>query len=173
MGRSRYDRAPSNRDKLCETVPTPPNEWLPCATIAVQRVPSRGISMVNLPQLREFVTFAKYLNISKAADVLFTSQSNLSKHLKQLEGDLGFNLTCKKGNRIYLTDEGSHFLSGIQSVLCDYDQLVEECQLIQKKRIRKAHAARPAVFRPRLRCVLRTGQQHPSRIENRQHRFRA
>ncbi|MEQ3363608.1 LysR family transcriptional regulator [Raoultibacter massiliensis] len=93
--------------------------------------------MVNLPQLREFVTFAKYLNISKAADVLFTSQSNLSKHLKQLEGDLGFNLTCKKGNRIYLTDEGSHFLSGIQSVLCDYDQLVEECQLIQKNEFAK------------------------------------
>ena len=73
--------------------------------------------MVTLTQLNEFVVFAKYLNISKAADVLFTSQSNLSKHLKQLESDLGFNLTYKKGNHIYLTDEGSHFLSGIQSVL--------------------------------------------------------
>lgn len=87
--------------------------------------------MVTLTQLNEFVVFAKYLNISKAADVLFTSQSNLSKHLKQLESDLGFNLTYKKGNHIYLTDEGSHFLSGIQSVLSDYDQLVDECQLIK------------------------------------------
>ena len=87
--------------------------------------------MISLTQLREFVTCARYLNISKAADVLFISQSNLSKHLKQLDGDLGFNLTCKKGNRIYLTDEGSHFLSGIQSVLSDYDQLVGECKLIQ------------------------------------------
>ena len=40
-------------------------------------------------------------------------------------------LTYKKGNHIYLTDEGSHFLSGIQSVLSDYDQLVDECQLIK------------------------------------------
>ena len=40
--------------------------------------------MVTLTQLNEFVVFAKYLNISKAADVLFTSQSNLSKHLKQI-----------------------------------------------------------------------------------------
>lgn len=88
--------------------------------------------MVSLTQLHEFVTFAKYLNISKAADALFTSQSNLSKHLKQLDCDLGVNLTSKKGNRIYLTDEGAHFLSGIQSILSDYDQLVEECKLIQK-----------------------------------------
>lgn len=87
--------------------------------------------MTSLSQLREFVTFAKYLNISKAADVLFTSQSNLSKHLKQLDCDLGVNLTIKKGNRTYLTDEGAHFLSGIQSILSDYDQLVEECQLIK------------------------------------------
>ena len=60
--------------------------------------------MVTLTQLNEFVVFAKYLNISRAADVLFTSQSNLSKHLKQLESDLGVNLTYKKGNHIYLTD---------------------------------------------------------------------
>lgn len=84
--------------------------------------------MVTLTQLKEFVTFARYLNISKAADVLFTSQSNLSKHLKQLEVDLEFELTYKKGNRIYLTEEGSSFLNGIQSILSDYDKLVGECQ---------------------------------------------
>lgn len=89
--------------------------------------------MVTLTQLKEFVTFARYLNISKAANVLFTSQSNLSKHLKQLESDLGFELTYKKGNRIYLTDEGSRFLSGIQSILSDYDKLIGECQSIKDK----------------------------------------
>lgn len=86
--------------------------------------------MANLSHLREFTVFARYLNISKAADVLYLSQSNLSKHLKQLEAELGFSLLTKKGNQILLTDEGAHFLSGAQALISDYDSLVEECKLI-------------------------------------------
>ena len=70
--------------------------------------------MVTLTQLNEFVVFAKYLNISKAADVLFTSQSNLSKHLKQLESDLGFNLTYKKG-KMCIRDRSATVVSDARS----------------------------------------------------------
>lgn len=93
--------------------------------------------MLSLSHLREFVVFARYLNISKAADVLYLSQSNLSKHLKQLDAELGFSLTAKKGNQILLTDEGAHFLSGAQALLSDYDALVEECKLIAQDALTK------------------------------------
>ena len=101
--------------------------------------------MLSFSHLREFVVFARYLNISKAADVLYLSQSNLSKHLKQLDAELGFPLTAKKGNQIlltdegehFLTDEGEHFLTGAQALLSDYDALVEECRLISQDALTK------------------------------------
>lgn len=93
--------------------------------------------MLSFSHLREFVVFARYLNISKAADVLYLSQSNLSKHLKQLDAELGFPLTAKKGNQILLTDEGEHFLTGAQALLSDYDALVEECRLISQDALTK------------------------------------
>ena len=93
--------------------------------------------MLSFSHLREFVVFARYLNISKAADVLYLSQSNLSKHLKQLDAELGFPLTAKKGNQILLTDEGEHFLTGAQALLSDYDALVEECRLISQDDLTK------------------------------------
>lgn len=89
--------------------------------------------MLNLYLFQEFVVFSKYLNVSKAADALFISQSNLSKHIKQLETELGFELVAKSGNHINLTNEGAHFLTGIQAILSDFDTLVNECQLIKNR----------------------------------------
>lgn len=114
---------------------------------------------------REFVTFAKYLNFSKAADALFTSQSNLSKHIKQLEADLELELIARKGNHYQLTDEGSHFLTGIQAIISNHDVLVKECQLIKRHAYRRIvlqdppHQDKAAAVIFRLASALQTGSQ--------------
>ena len=53
-----------------------------------------------------FVAVAENLSFSKAANELFISQPAVTKHIKELERQLGIALFHRKGNRIYLTRAG-------------------------------------------------------------------
>ena len=53
-----------------------------------------------------FLTVAETLSFSKAADQLFISQPAVTKHIKELERQLGIALFLRKGNKIYLTSAG-------------------------------------------------------------------
>lgn len=60
-----------------------------------------------------FLSIVKYHSISKAADALFMSQSNISRRLMLLEKELGVQLLVRdKGKKeIVLTDHGREFVS--------------------------------------------------------------
>ena len=47
---------------------------------------------MQIETLKEFVIFTRYSNFTKAAEALNMTQSNLSKHMQQLEQELGFTL---------------------------------------------------------------------------------
>ena len=53
-----------------------------------------------------FFEVARQLSFSKAAEVLFLSQPAVSKHIKNLEGQLETNLFNRNGNSISLTPSG-------------------------------------------------------------------
>ena len=53
-----------------------------------------------------FLAVAENLSFSKAANELFISQPAVTKHIKELERQLGIALFHRKGNRIYLTKAG-------------------------------------------------------------------
>jgi len=53
-----------------------------------------------------FLAVAENLSFSKAANELFISQPAVTKHIKELERQLGLALFHRKGNRIYLTNAG-------------------------------------------------------------------
>ncbi len=56
--------------------------------------------------LQEFVILARTLNFSKAADFLFISQSVLSKHIAEIEKELGVRLFTRNTHDVALTEEG-------------------------------------------------------------------
>lgn len=82
--------------------------------------------------LREFVEFAKYLNFSAAARALHMSQSSLSKHIADLERDLGFNLIVH-GNPPTLTKAGIAFLEVCEEVIFAFDVAVEHCRTLDRQ----------------------------------------
>ncbi len=57
-------------------------------------------------RLKVFRTVAKNLSFTKAANELFITQPAITKNIHALENELGLRLFNRKGNRIYLTDEG-------------------------------------------------------------------
>ena len=61
---------------------------------------------MDIRVLKYFLSVAQEENITKAADVLHTSQSNLSRQLGELESSVGKTLFIRGSRKITLTEEG-------------------------------------------------------------------
>ena len=64
---------------------------------------------MKIETLNEFIVLTDCKNYSKAADYLFISQSTLTKHIQQLEQELGVNLIDRSNNSFSLTLDGIVF----------------------------------------------------------------
>ena len=65
---------------------------------------------MTLEQMREFVILAEERNYLVAADMLYSTQATLSRHIMAMEKELGFPLFTRSTKKIELTQEGSRFL---------------------------------------------------------------
>lgn len=61
---------------------------------------------MNTGRIYEFLVLAKLLSYSKAADALYVSQSVLSKHIQELEKELGCQLLSRTTHGVSLTEAG-------------------------------------------------------------------
>jgi len=61
---------------------------------------------LDFHRLRVFYAVARRLSFSQAADDLYTSQPNVSRHIAKLEAELGTPLFHRTGTRVTLTDAG-------------------------------------------------------------------
>ena len=57
-------------------------------------------------RLRVFYTCAKECNFSKAADILGITQPAVSKHISELENEIGDLLFKREKSKVYLTEKG-------------------------------------------------------------------
>ncbi|MBO4374233.1 MAG: LysR family transcriptional regulator [Lachnospiraceae bacterium] len=62
--------------------------------------------MLNLDELKQFVTFAEMGTLSKTADVLHVSQPTITRTMQSMEEDFGVSLFTRSKNRIEFNDTG-------------------------------------------------------------------
>lgn len=76
---------------------------------------------MNTGRLYEFLVLAKLLNFSKAADALYISQSVLTKHIQELEQELGCPVLIRSTHCVTLTDAGKVLLKEAPELInkCD------------------------------------------------------
>lgn len=76
---------------------------------------------MNFQQLRIIrETARRDFNLTEVANALFTSQPGVSKHIKDLEDELGVELFLRKGKRLLgLTDPGKELLMVVERMLLD------------------------------------------------------
>lgn len=76
---------------------------------------------MNFQQLRIIRETVKCnYNLTEVANALFTSQSGVSKHIKDLEDELGIELFVRKGKRLLgLTEPGRELLEIAERILLD------------------------------------------------------
>jgi DNA-binding transcriptional LysR family regulator len=81
-----------------------------------------------IDSLREFLKASQHLNLTRAAQELHMSQSTLSRHIKELEGNVGFQLFKRSTGGLLLTGEGARFADGLEPLLNDFDSLLLSCR---------------------------------------------
>lgn len=80
---------------------------------------------------REFIVLAASLNYTKAAAKLNMSQSSLSRHIADLERELGFSLFDR--NPLALTAAGRHYMEAISALIERLDEAVDEGRSIANR----------------------------------------
>jgi LysR family transcriptional regulator, cys regulon transcriptional activator len=85
----------------------------------------REQGIMNFQQLRIIrETVRQNYNLTEASAALYTSQSGVSKHIKDLEDELGVQLFIRKGKRLLgLTEPGQSLLGIVERMLVDADNI--------------------------------------------------
>lgn len=74
-------------------------------------------NIMKIEVLNEFVLLANYKSYTKAAEVLFIAQSTLTKHIQQLESELGLELVDRGQYNFSLTKDGIFFYEYAQKIV--------------------------------------------------------
>ena len=88
---------------------------------------------MNTGRLYEFLVLSKLLNFSKAADALYISQSVLTRHMQDLEKELGVPLFVRSNNRLRLNDYGEFYLNHLEQILSDLNRVNMEVRSVRTK----------------------------------------
>ena len=89
--------------------------------------------MIELYELRQFVTFAETGTLSDAANALHLSQPALSRNMKKLEDELGVTLFLRRKNKLELNENGKYVLELAQQILADTDSLVAKARAFDRR----------------------------------------
>ncbi len=91
--------------------------------------------MIEMKQLQYFVACADLLSFSRAADALYTTQPNVSKVVRSLEEELGFELFDRQGRGIRLTGRGKRVYDYACRALDDVQQLTDFSRMDQSEEL--------------------------------------
>lgn len=70
-----------------------------------------------------FITVCKYMNYTKAAQVLHITQPAVSQHIRYIEQEYGIKIFHFQGKKMYLTDEGRMLLNAVTTLKHDEQAL--------------------------------------------------
>ena len=83
-------------------------------------------NIMNTQNLRYFAIVAKLENVSRAAELMHTSQSSISKNIFTLEEELGTKLFDRHGKKLVLNDAGKRFLQSCDRILQETETVTKD-----------------------------------------------
>lgn len=112
---------------------------------------------MSIEELNIFVTVAQTLNFTQAAEKLHFSQPTLSRHISDLEKELGYDLLIRTTRKVELTEFGRYFLVEAKRLLRSYNQLLEQLTNLGKQSFGSLTIATPDLMtRSFLPAVIRS-----------------
>lgn len=104
---------------------------------------------VNFYRLDVFRVVARRLSFSRAAEEMHTSQPNISKHVRQLEAELGVSLFDRMGGRVALTDAGRivfDYAERLFGMVGEMRRALNELEGLERGYLRLGASSTPGVY---------------------------
>ncbi|MCC8066043.1 MAG: LysR family transcriptional regulator [Lachnospiraceae bacterium] len=86
---------------------------------------------INLLQMQYFLGVASCSSFTKAAQLLYTTQSTLSKTISSLEQTLDVTLFIRSKKQVTLTEAGQHLYDRWSVILRDIEKSLDESRVLQ------------------------------------------
>ena len=87
---------------------------------------------MELKNLDTFIQVAELCSFTKAAQMLYSNQPNVTRTIKNLERSLGCTLFIRTSRSVQLTPEGeellSHIAPAMQQVMAQYSGMGKDCR---------------------------------------------
>lgn len=87
---------------------------------------------MNIIHMKYFITAARYLNFSQAADKLYITQPALSRQISAIESELNLQLFMRDNRSVKLTPAGEALLEEFQQLYDHYNLAIARAQNIHK-----------------------------------------
>lgn len=81
-----------------------------------------------LDKLYYFSVVANELNFTKASEKCYIAQTVMSRHIANIEKEIGFKLFYRNNRNVKLTPEGEIFYKGVLQILKDYDATITKAR---------------------------------------------
>ena len=81
---------------------------------------------MRVEHMREFVAIRDEGNFSRAARSLFMTQPALSRHVQEMERELGVRLLDRDRHSVTLTEAGERAYKAFRQVIRTYDRLTDD-----------------------------------------------
>src|SRR3990172_7350615 len=104
---------------------------------------------MDFQRLIVFRAVARHLNFSRAADELHLSQPAVSKHIHQLEAELGVRLFQRLGKRVELTEAGrivADYAQRVSVLTEEVRRVIGELQGLQRGHLRIGASTTPGLY---------------------------
>lgn len=119
--------------------------------------------MMDFPRLTVFQAVVHRLSFSQAADDLYLSQPAVSKHIRQLEAELGVKLFHRGGGQVELTDAGrilADYAGRVATLSEEVRRVLDELDGLKRGYLRLAATSTPGLYLlPE--ALARFGQRYP------------
>lgn len=96
-------------------------------------LPTIGGIHMSIKRLPFFLSAAKYLNFTEAANEQFISQTAMSLQIKKYEDELGFQLFHRSNTGVTLTKAGGYLYKRCQYIMADYNQAISHARQVSQE----------------------------------------
>ena len=119
---------------------------------------------ITFQQIEAFLIVSKHLNLSKAAESMFITQSALSKTLQRFEEGVDMQLFVRSNKGLTLTNEGKYLYSTLESLYNNMNKTIKAARNISGEYIRTLRIVAPSSFDAagdydRLKTIVRQYQE--------------
>ena len=101
---------------------------------------------ITFQQIEAFLIVSKHLNLSKAADAMFITQSALSKTLQRFEEGVDMQLFVRSNKGLTLTNEGKYLYSTLDSLYSNMNKTIKAAKNISGEYVKTLRIVAPSSF---------------------------